>query len=422
MSGSADTAQHSDFPDDGGAVDVVIVGGGVVGLAVARSLALGAIARGLALSIVLVEAETKTGMGVSSRSSEVIHAGLYYPTDSARARLCVLGREALYVYCASRGVPHRRTGKLIVATSDDQLPRLSALLQQAHANGVTDVVAIDAAEARKREPGLACVAALWSPSTGIIDSHTLMESLRKEAAEAGVTVVCRTRAVGGAVDEDNRSLTLSLEDTETGARSLLRTTCLVNAAGLGAPRLAAAIVGLGDQAIPTLHFVKGNYFRLEGVRAPFSHLVYPLPEPGGLGVHWTLDLAGQGRFGPDVEWIEKEDYAVDPRRADGFYASIRRYWPALPDGALAPDYAGIRPKITGLGAPPADFAVHHRSLPTGPIGPLVPGVVSLFGIESPGLTCCLALADEVVARLFEADRGDANAGRPEDELPYSLSN
>jgi L-2-hydroxyglutarate oxidase LhgO len=386
-------------------VDVVVVGGGVVGLAIARALTLRARVSGFALSVVVLEAEAKTGMGISSRNSEVIHAGLYYPTDSLRARLCVTGREALYRYCEAHGVPHRRTGKLIVATSDDQRPRLAALHAQAHENGVTDVVALDAHAARDLEPALACTAALWSPSTGIVDSHALMEALRREASAAGASIVCRTKVVGGRVDKGESTLTIFVGDGEGAAPSALRTSCLINAAGLGAQRLAASLHGLSAPPPPALHFVKGSYFRLEGVRAPFAHLVYPLPEPGGLGVHLTLDLAGQGRFGPDVEWVDTEDYSVEPHRAEGFYASIRRYWPGLPDGALVPDYAGIRPKISAFGEPPADFSIVQTKLTGASTSPLQPGYLALFGIESPGLTCCLALADEVAGRVLPGSDG-----------------
>jgi L-2-hydroxyglutarate oxidase LhgO len=386
-------------------VDVAIVGGGVVGLAIARTLALRGAALGRAPGIVLLEAEAKTGMGISSRSSEVVHAGLYYPTDSLRARLCVAGREALYRYCEAHAIPHRRTGKLIVATANDQLDQLGALQRKAHDNAVTDVVALDAREIRRVEPALAGVGALWSPSTGIVDSHALMEALRREATEAGVAIVCRTRVVGGHLDDDESSLTIRLATDGEGASSWLRARCLVNAAGLGAQELALGLRGLEAPPPPARHLVKGSYFRLEGVRAPFSRLVYPLPEPGGLGVHLTLDLAGQARFGPDVEWIDREEYTVDPRRADGFYASIRRYWPGLPDGALVPDYAGIRPKISARGAPPADFSIAHAPLRGRARDTVVPGYVGLFGIESPGLTCCLALADEVVDRLLPESGG-----------------
>jgi L-2-hydroxyglutarate oxidase LhgO len=360
-------------------VDCVVIGAGVVGLAVARALA-----RGGRETIILERAPT-IGTGISSRNSEVIHAGIYYPRGSLKARLCVAGRDLLYDYCATHGVEHRRCGKLIVATTPEQLAELDRLDTAARANGVADLVRLDAAEARRLEPEIACVGALLSPSTGIIDSHGFMLSLLGEAEALGAMIACGTAVTALTPRHDGTDL--SIDGAEEPA---LRARIVVNAAGLQACALAARVRGLAEDHIPRLFLAKGNYFTLSG-RAPFSRLVYPVPEPGGLGVHVTIDLAGQIRFGPDVEWIEAEDYDVDPRRAARFYAAIRAYWPGLPDGALQPGYAGIRPKLSGPGEAAADFRI------AGPAEHGVAGLINLFGIESPGLTASLALADEVVA-------------------------
>lgn len=372
-------------------VEAIVVGAGVVGLAVGRALAM----RGL--ETLVVESQPAVGTGISSRNSEVIHAGLYYPPGSLKARLCVDGKRQLYAFCDSHGVEHRRCGKLLVATDPEQLPALHALQAQAAANGVDDLVQLDAARARAMEPALTCLAALWSPSTGIIDSHGLMLALQGELERHGgiVALASPVRAVhtgpGGHVVSVGGE-----QPMELAAR------VVVNAAGLWAPALAAATVGLPATARPTARFCKGNYFSLAG-RAPFSRLIYPLPQRAGLGVHLTLDLGGQARFGPDVQWLADEvprdgaqdpiDYTVDPARADAFYAEVRRYWPALPDGALQPAYSGVRPKLVGPSEPAADFRID------GPAVHGVPGLVNLFGIESPGLTASLALADEVLRRL-----------------------
>ena len=364
-------------------VECVVVGAGVVGLAVARALALAG------REVVILEAEDLIGSHTSSRNSEVIHAGIYYPKGSLKARACVAGRDRLYAYCASHGVPHRNCGKLIVATSQDQVPELRGILRKAHENGVTNVHEIPAAEAMRMEPALHCVAALFSPSTGIIDSHALMLAYLGDAEAAGAMLALKSPLEGAAVRDGGFELRVR------GAEPL-RCRLLVNSAGLRAPTLASRIEGFPKDRVPPEYYAKGNYYSL-AARPPFSRLVYPVPEPGGLGVHVTLDLAGQARFGPDVEWIDRlgevPDYAVDPRRADKFYAAIRRYWPALPDGALAPGYAGIRPKISGPKEPAADFVVQ------GPAEHGIRGLVNLFGIESPGLTASLALADDVAAIL-----------------------
>lgn len=362
-------------------IDCVVVGAGVIGLAVARALALAG------REVVLIEAADTIGSATSSRNSEVVHAGLYYPAGSCKARLCVEGRERLYEFCASHGVAHRRCGKLIVATDASQHAALDALLAAAHRNGVTDVVPLEPAEARRMEPALACSAALWSPSTGIVDSHGLMLALRGEAEDHGAMLALQSPLVRG--EAAGGGLVLDVG----GAQPMrVRARAVVNSAGLHAPALAARIGGLDARHVPVARYCKGSYFALAG-RAPFSRLVYPMHDHAGLGVHLTLDLAGQARFGPDTEWVDAIDYRVEPRRADAFYAAIRRYWPALPDGALAPAYAGIRPKIVGPGEPAADFVIQ------GPAVHGVPGLVNLFGIESPGLTASLAIADAVVAAL-----------------------
>jgi L-2-hydroxyglutarate oxidase LhgO len=359
-------------------VACVVVGAGVVGLALARTLS----RRGL--EVVVLEAEDRIGTGISSRSSEVLHAGLYYPAGSLKARLCVEGRRQLYAYCQARGVPHRRCGKLVVATDAGQEEALRALRARAEANGVEGLEWLDGPAARRLEPGLRCVAALHSTVTGIVDSHGLMRALRADAEEAGALVVPRSPVVGG------RPTPAGLEVDVGGAEpSTFLAGRVFNAAGLGAQGVARAFQGIRPGAVPPLRLAKGSYFGLAGA-APFTRLVYPVPVHGGLGVHLTLDLGGQARFGPDVEWVEREDYRVDPARAEAFYAEVRRYWPDLPDGALQPAYAGIRPKLHGPGEPAPDFLVQREDAHG------VPGLVNLFGIESPGLTACLALAEEAI--------------------------
>ncbi|MFA7475953.1 MAG: NAD(P)/FAD-dependent oxidoreductase [Castellaniella sp.] len=362
-------------------VDCVVIGAGVVGLAVARACALAG------LETLALEAESAIGTATSARNSEVIHAGLYYPRGSLKARLCVQGRQALYDYCASHGVAHQRRGKLIVATRDEQIGALERIGAAAAANGVHDLRRLDAAQARAREPALRCVAALESPSTGIIDSHGLMLALLGDLESAGGLVAVRSPVLSGRILADGILLRVGGDEPmELIARRV------VNCAGLHAQTVAAAIDGLPPGSIPAGRYAKGNYYALSG-KAPFSRLIYPVPEPGGLGVHLTLDLGGQARFGPDVEWIDAIDYTVDPARADGFYAAIRRYWPDLRDGALRPDYAGIRPKLAVPAGQDADFLIQDARTHG------VPGLVNLYGIESPGLTACLAIADEVTARL-----------------------
>jgi L-2-hydroxyglutarate oxidase LhgO len=362
-------------------IDCVVIGAGVVGLAVARALALEG------REVVVLEAADAIGMETSSRNSEVIHAGIYYPAGSLKARFCVEGKHFLYAYCAERGIPHRRCGKMIVATRPGQDAYLDKLRAQAIANGVDDLRLVDGAAARAIEPELACDAALLSPSTGIIDSHSLMLAYQGDAEAHGAMVAFLSPVLGGEVRNDGIDLRVGGAEPTT-----LRARLVVNAAGLGAQAVASSIAGIPAARVPPLHYAKGNYFSLAG-RSPFSRLVYPVPEAGGLGVHISIDLAGQARFGPDVEWIEDIAYDVDPRRADGFYAEVRRYWPGLRDGALQPAYSGIRPKLGPAGTPAADFVVE------GPEDHGVPGLVNLFGIESPGLTASPAIAACVVAKL-----------------------
>ena len=363
-------------------VEAVVVGAGVVGLAVARALAM----RGL--ETLVLERENAIGTGISSRNSEVIHAGLYYPPGSLKARLCVAGKRQLYAFCESHGVVHRRCGKLLVATEPSQLPGLQALQAQAAANGVDDLVPLDAAQARAMEPALTCLAALGSPSTGLIHSHGLMLALQGDLERHAGMVALASPVHALHAGQDGHVIQVG------GAQPMeLAARIVVNAAGLWAPALAQAIPGLPAAAQPMARFCKGNYFSLAG-RAPFSRLIYPLPNRAGLGVHLTLDLGGQARFGPDVQWLPDSDpatleYAVDPALAPAFEAEVRGYWPGLPAGSLQPAYSGIRPKLSGPGEAAADFCIDKP----------VPGVVNLFGIESPGLTASLALAEEVADLL-----------------------
>jgi L-2-hydroxyglutarate oxidase LhgO len=365
-------------------VDALVVGAGVVGLAVARALALEG------REVIVVDAAEGIGTGTSSRNSEVIHAGLYYATGSLKARLCVEGRDALYAYCAERGIGHRRCGKLVVAVEDSEVAALQALHGQAHANGVGDVVLIDAAAARAMEPAVQCVAALHSPSTGIVDSHAFMLALQGDAEDRGAIFAFHSPFERATVSADGFDVMIG------GAEPMaLHSHTLVNAAGLHASDVADRIDGLDATHVPRTRWCKGHYFALAG-RAPFSRLVYPMHNRAGLGVHFTLDLGGQGKFGPDVDWSadgQPADYTVEASRATGFARDIRRYWPALRDEQLAPAYTGLRPKIVGPGEPAGDFRID------GPQQHGVPGLVNLFGIESPGLTASLALACVVAARL-----------------------
>lgn len=365
-------------------IDCVVLGAGVVGLAVAREMALAG------REVLVIEAAEAIGTGTSSRNSEVIHAGIYYPQNSLKAKLCVAGKHLLYDYCNERGIPHSRLGKLIVAATPEQSAQLEQIAQRARQNGVDDLYQISGAQARELEPALVCDAALVSPSTGIVDSHALMLALQGDAENQGAQCVFHTRFSQGRVLESGEFL-LQFEGEESME---LTTNCVINATGLSAPAVASKLQGLPPQSIPQAYFCKGSYFTLSG-RSPFSRLIYPMPDSAGLGVHLTLDLGGQAKFGPDTEWIDHEDYTLDARRADTFYDAVRRYWPALPDGALSPGYTGIRPKIVGPGSPAADFTI------AGPATHGVPGLINLFGIESPGLTACLALAQATRAALTQ---------------------
>ncbi len=359
-------------------VDCVVIGAGVVGLAAARALALSG------REVLVLEGANAIGTQTSSRNSEVIHAGIYYPQDSLKALLCVQGKRMLYDYCAQRGIGHSRCGKLIVATSVEQVNYLQGIIAKAAANGVNDLVLLNAEQARNLEPELNCVAAVLSPSTGIVDSHALMLSLQGDLENAGGMVVFNAPVVKAKVSP-------ACMVVQTGDGSELAAKTLVNAAGLHAPTLATTFEGLDQQHVPQAYYCKGNYFTLSG-KSPFSRLIYPVPEADGLGVHLTLDLGGQAKFGPDVEWVDSaEDLQVNPERGEVFYAEVRKYWPNLPDGSLLPDYAGIRPKIRPATQAAADFVIQGASAHG------IEGLVNLFGIESPGLTSALAIADQVLA-------------------------
>lgn len=363
-------------------VDTVVIGAGVVGLACARALA------AAGHEVVILEQENAFGTATSARNSEVIHAGLHYPTGSLRARLCVRGKALLYDFCDSHGVAHRRCGKLVVASDESESPQLAAVAAQARTNGVDDLQWLDGAQARALEPALACHAALLSPSTGIVDSHGLMLALLGDAEAAGAMLALKSPLQRGRAEPDGITL-----DVGGATPCTLHARRVVNAAGLQSCAVAASIEGLDARHVPQPHFAQGAYFTLSG-RAPFTHLVYPVPGASGhLGVHLTLDLAGQARFGPSFRWVDAVDYRVDPADGAGFAAEVRRYWPGLPEGALQPGYAGVRPKISGPGEPAADFRLD------GPAQHRVPGLVNLFGIESPGLTAALAIGEEVAALL-----------------------
>ena len=365
-------------------IDVVVVGAGVVGLACARALALAG------REVLVVESEAGIGMGTSSRNSEVIHAGIYYPPGSLKAIHCVRGKQLLYAYCEERGIGHLRCGKLIVAATGEQMPKLALLKDTAARNGVSDLQFLTEAQAVALEPQLRCAGALSSPSSGIVDSHGLMLSYQADLEAAGGICVFRTRVEDASCTGGGVVVRTAGDEAAT-----LRARLLVNCAGLYAQQLAQRMAGFAQEHVPPTYYAKGNYFSLAG-RAPFSRLIYPVPEQAGLGVHLTIDLGLQARFGPDVQWVDEPDFDVDPARADAFYAEIRKYWPALRDGSLQPAYAGIRPKIQAPGEPPLDFRI------IGPETHGVAGVIQLFGIESPGLTGSLSIAAQV-AELAKRD-------------------
>jgi L-2-hydroxyglutarate oxidase LhgO len=378
-------------------VDTVVVGAGVVGLAVARAIAL------TGREVMVIEKESAIGQGVSSRNSEVVHGGLYYPTGSLKAKLCVRGKEMLYAYCEERGLPILQCGKLIVATNELQLPKLAQIELQAIANGVP-VHRLNREQARSKEPELECTAALHSPTTGIVSSHDLMTALQGDLENASGMVALATQVQKIEFLDQNSPMTGILSAwsaTESGAvedNVEIGFKQFINAAGLYAPQLAQRMQGLDKSHVPQAHYAKGNYYSLSG-KAPFKHLIYPIPDAAGLGVHITVDLGGQAKFGPDVQWLEgisspdEIDYSVDPRRADAFYADVRKYWPGLRNGQLTPSYSGVRPKIVGAGQSAADFIIQGESVHG------VKGLVNLFGIESPGLTSSLAIG-EAVTQMF----------------------
>ena len=359
-------------------VDCAVIGAGVVGLAAARALAMSG------REVIVLEAAHAIGTGTSSRNSEVIHAGIYYAKDSLKAELCVAGKHMLYDYCTARGVAYKNCGKLIVATNRTQLETLSEIQTKAWNNGVPDLQPLDAKETLKLEPDLNATGALLSPSTGIIDTHGLMLSYQGDAEDHGTMIAFNAPVTGGAVKKGGILISV-------GGAEPMKLLCdlVVNSAGLFAQRLAATIDGFPEEHVPETHFAKGNYFVLSG-KTPFTHLIYPVPEQAGLGVHLTLDLAGQARFGPDVEWVDEVEYSVDPARGNSFYKAIRTYWPELSDASLTPGYCGIRPKLKGAGNPASDFVIQ------GPETHGIQGLVNLFGIESPGITASMAIAEKIL--------------------------
>lgn len=364
-------------------LDCIVVGAGVIGLAIARALSM------QGRDVLILEKEHAIGTHTSSHNSEVIHAGLYYPQDSLKAKLCVAGRHALYKYLEERYLPHRKLGKLIVATNSAQLGELQTIAQHAMQNGVDNLQHLSQTEVGHLEPHLNALGALHSPSTGIIDSHQYMLALQGDLEKNSGTIVFNTTVTSGTVDENGVILTVA-SNSKNDAPMNLKARHTINAAGLWAPHLAASLVGFPHPHIPETRLAKGNYFSLSS-KPPFRHLIYPVPEKAGLGTHLTLDMGGHARFGPDVEWTQAIDYTVDPNRRDNFIASIQAYWPDLPTQNLSADYAGLRPKISPWDKP-QDFQIQEP----GTHG--VPGLINLFGIESPGLTASLAIADYVAQR------------------------
>lgn len=362
-------------------VDCVVIGAGVVGLACAVELARAG------REVLILESKHVIGAGTSSRNSEVIHAGIYYPVGSLKARLCRQGRDMLYDYCAGRGIPHRRVGKFIVAANAEQCDHLTEIHAQARDNDVMDLSWVSGAELARMEPAISGHTALFSPSTGVVDSHALMLALEGDLTSAGGMVALRAPVTGGSVADDRVVLDVG------GAEPMsLTARCVVNCAGLHAPALSRQIVGVEQASVPESYFAIGHYYRLGG-RAPVKHLIYPVPEAGGLGIHLTLDLGGQVKFGPDVRWIDGIDYAFDDSRFDAFVTAIQRYFPGLDPERLHPDYTGIRPKIVGPGAANADFRIDGEAIHG------VQGLVNLYGIESPGLTAALAIGRHVASMV-----------------------
>ena len=379
---------------------VVIIGGGVIGLAIARELA-----KKWEKEVLVLEGSSAVGSGTSSRNSQVIHAGIYYPPGTLKATLCVKGRQMLYDYCTFHGIPHKKLGKLIVATEENQLAKLDELFKIAKTNGVNDISRLSGEEVALIEPDIACRSALLSPSTGIVDSHELMNVLQAEAEHHGATIVCNAKVIGGKVTKPGLKY-LSVKETVNGSTMQIKCTTVINAAGLHAQDVAGHLFDDNPtlrNSIPPLYLAKGNYFTLSNTNRSLNkvhHLCYPVPQAGGLGIHATLDLGGTLLFGPDVEWFppgthpDEIDYQVDPRAAERFEIAIRKYLPSLPPGSLVPAYSGIRPKVSGPADPPGDFII------SGPASHGVPGVFHLYGIESPGLTCALALAEHLVSQVL----------------------
>ncbi|MGB0629233.1 MAG: NAD(P)/FAD-dependent oxidoreductase [Alphaproteobacteria bacterium] len=362
-------------------VDCIVIGAGVVGLAVARAVAFSG------REVIVVETADTIGSETSSRHSEVIHAGIYYPQDSLKAKFCVEGKHALYEFCDGHGVSYKRCGKIIVATDEEQLPELEQLKANAAANGVEDLTWMTPQEVIEMEPAVFCVGALWSPSTGILDSHSFMLALQGDAEEAGAMFAFLTPVTGGEVQSSGIRI-----DCGGAAPMSLAADLVINCGGLWAQSIASKINGIPAASVPPTYYCKGNYYTLSG-RPPFSRPIYPVPEKAGLGVHVTVDLGGQVRFGPDVEWIDRIDYDVDPDRADKFYDAVRKYYPGLADGAIQPGYSGIRPKIQAPGEPAKDFVIQGSDEHG------VAGLINLYGIESPGMTSSLAIADHVAKMI-----------------------
>ncbi|XP_049401824.1 L-2-hydroxyglutarate dehydrogenase, mitochondrial isoform X2 [Solanum stenotomum] len=389
-------------------VDCLVIGAGIVGIAVAKELSVNH-----GRQVLVLDSAPIFGTGASSRNSEVIHAGIYYPTNSLKASFCVRGKELLYKYCKDHEIPHKQIGKLIVATGLSEVPRLSALMNRGVQNGVEGLRMMEGYEATILEPELQCVKALWSPSSGIVDSHSLMLSLVGEAESHGTTFSYNTAVIGGHIEGNQIQIHVSGSNaianwngsSELDSELILIPKLVVNSAGLSAPAIAKRMKGLPDGIIPASHYARGCYFTLSNTKSPFKHLIYPIPEVGGLGVHVTLDLNGQVKFGPDVEWIEgiddissflnMFDYSVREDRANQFYPAIRKYYPSLKDRSLEPGYAGIRPKLSGPEEGPTDFVVQGEDIHG------ISGLVNLFGIESPGLTSSMAIAEHVAAKLLK---------------------